>query len=147
MKKIITIVVLAILSLTSVEAKMANKEGYALRHANPLPNLMRVAMTNKGELNLTQDQITKLQDWSKSNKPQMKQLVQKVMQQERALREEALTTDKNVMEKAEEMLDTRRAIMKKKTACRQNLKTILTAAQYEQVITIYKSQKGKNCKK
>lgn len=147
MKKIISIVILAILSLTSIEAKMANKKAYELRHANPLPNLMRVAMTNKGELNLTQDQITKLQAWSTTNKPQMKKLVQQVMQQERALREEALTTDKNIMKKAEEMLDTRRAIMEMKTACRQNLKTILSAAQYEQVVTIYKSKKGKNCKK
>lgn len=154
MKKILTLVTLVALSLATAQAqnnqKMDHakhekmKKAYALKHANPMPNLMRVAMKNKDTLKLSKEQIKALKAWGDTNKPQMQKMIKKVMNQEQRLLEESLTTDENIVQKAEKMLDTRREIIKMKTACRENLKTILTPAQYAQVVSLYKNSGHKN---
>lgn len=137
MQKILIVVTLVLMSMTTAYA--GGK--YALKHANPMPNLMRIAMGNAELLNITGDQIKGLYAWSNENKPKMMMLVKQVMIQEKMLREEALTTDKDTMKKAEEMLDTRRKIMQMKTACRSTLRSILSEKQYARVISIYRSSR------
>lgn len=140
MKKILILVTVALMSISTVYAgKGYGGKGHGLRHANPLPNLMRVAMGNAELLNLSKKQMLALRAWGSENKPKMMMLVKQVLQQEMMLREEALTTDKNVVKKAEKMLDTRRKIIAMKTACRVRLKSILNKQQYAQVISIYRS--------
>ena len=139
MKKTLVIVMMMLMTLSNVYAGA----GHALRHANPLPNLVRLTLGNAELLQLSAKQVEELRTWARSNKPTMMKLVQKVMSEERMLKEEALTTDKDVVKKAESMLDARREIIKLKTACRMNLKKVLSEKQYVQVIGIYRSTQPK----
>lgn len=69
----------------------------------------------------------------------MNNLVKTVIEEERQLREEALTADKDVVKNAERMLDARRKIIEIKTKCRAYLRNVLSEKQYTQVIGIYRS--------
>lgn len=144
MKKILIIAMLSLLALTNVQAKQGQKHNHALMHTNPLPNLMRVAVQNKKELNITKAQMKEIKLWTKDAKPKIKALVQKVMQEERMLHKEALTTDNDVVAKAQTMLDTRKEIIVLKTQCRMNLKNILSKKQYNQLVKMYRQSRKKN---
>jgi hypothetical protein len=135
MKKILIIVTFVLMSMGTAYAGGNN----ALKHANPMPNLMRIAMGNAELLNISGEQMKGLHAWANENKPKMMMMVKQVMSQEKILREEALATDKDIMKKADEMLETRRKIMEMKTACRATLRGILNEKQYAQVISIYRS--------
>lgn len=135
MKKILVIMIMSVMTFSNVYAGA----GYGLRHANPLPNLVRIAMGNAELLQLSDKQVEEIRSWARTNKPTMMKLVQKVINEERMLKEEALSTDKDVVKNAESMLDARREIIKLKTQCRANLKKILSQKQYAQVIGIYRS--------
>lgn len=135
MKKMLVIIMMMLMTLSNVYAGA----GHALRHANPLPNLVRLTLGNAELLQLNAAQVEEIRTWARANKPTMMKLVQKVMNEEKMLHEEALTTDKDVVKNAESMLDARREIIIMKTACRMNLKQILSEKQYAQVIGIYRS--------
>lgn len=139
MKKTLIILTLLLMSISTVYAG----QGYGLRHANPMPNLMRIAVGNAELLNISKEQLAALRVWEGENKPKMMMMVKEVMIQEKMLREEALTTDKDVVKKSEKMLDTRKKIIEMKTACRAHLKSVLSEKQYSQVIGIYRSMRSK----
>ena len=143
MKKLLLITVIALMSLTNLYAN------YALKHANPMPNLVRYALGNAELLQLNKAQVQDIKAWSKQNKPEMRKLIKQVMTEEKMLMQESLTTDKNVVNKAQTMLDARKKIIEIKTLCRAHLKEVLTAKQYSQVVGIYRSTlpKHKKCKK
>ena len=136
MKKIILVITLILMSLTTTHAA-GNK--YALKHANPMPNLMRIAIKNADLLGVDAKQMVALKAWSDTNKPKMKMMVQKVMSEEKMLLEKALSSDADTAKEAEVMLETRKNIIMMKTNCNANLKTILTKNQYANVIKIYRS--------
>ena len=138
MKKTLVIMMM-LMTLSNVYAGA----GHALRHANPLPNLVRLTLGNAELLQLNAKQVEELRTWARTNKPTIMKLVQKVMNEEKMLHEEALTTDKDVVKNSESMLDARREIIKLKTACRMNLKKVLSEKQYAQVIGIYRSTQPK----
>jgi len=135
MKKVMIALMMVFMSASSVYAGAS----FALRHANPMPNLMRIAMGNAEILNLSEAQVKALKAWAVENRPKMGMMIKKVISEERMLREEALTTDVDVPKKAETMLQTRRKIIEMKTKCRAHLKKTLTDKQYTQVIGIYRS--------
>lgn len=141
MKKIIVAAFVVLMSFSSLHAMNMGKgmQKYALKHANPMPNLMRIAIKNADLLGIDQKQMTALRAWSDTNKPKMMQMVQKVMHEEAMLLENALTTDKDPLKEAEVMLETRKKIIEMKANCLANLKTILTKEQYQNVVTIYRS--------
>lgn len=139
MKKTLVIIMMMLMTLSNVYAGA----GHALRHANPLPNLVRLTLGNAELLQLNAKQVEELRTWARTNKPTIMKLVQKVMNEEKMLHEEALTTDKDVVKNSESMLDARREIIKLKTACRMNLKKVLSEKQYAQVIGIYRSTQPK----
>ncbi|CAA6816989.1 MAG: Unknown protein [uncultured Sulfurovum sp.] len=135
MKKIIVLITLLLLTFSSVEA--GNKQ--ALQHANPMPNLMRIVAGNSALLNLNEAQLKDIKAWMKTNKPVMKGMIKEVMTKEKALLENALTTDTDIEKKADEILAVRKQIIMMKTNCRKELKRILDEKQYAAVIAIYKS--------
>ena len=135
MKKIIIAMTIILMSLSTLHAS----NQYALRHANPMPNLMRIAIGNADLLGVDEKQMTALKAWSDTNKPKMQEMVKKVMGEEKMLLEKALTSDADTAKEAEVMLETRKQIIAMKTKCNANLKTILTKKQYADVITIYNS--------
>lgn len=136
MKKILIITLLSLMAFTtSAYAKMGK---HALMHANPLPNLVRVAMQNKDTLNITASQMQAIKAWGKVNKPKVMSLIHLVMTEEKMLMEESLTTDSDVIVKAATMLEARKQIIIIKTKCRENLKKVLSKVQYAQLVTMYK---------
>ena len=137
MKKIIVALMLMVMSISTVYAS----SGYAFRHANPLPNLMRVAMGNADLLDLSKEQRKSLMGYAKSNRPKARALVKQIIEQENALMKEALTTDKSVDAMADKMLENRKKLIKMKSACRTFLKSVLNEKQYKQVLSIYRSTK------
>lgn len=139
MKKIMIAITVIMMSFSSLHAMKGSMNPNALRHANPMPNLMRIAVGNADLLGINAEQMKSLQDWMTNNKPKMKQMIQKVMHEERMLLEEALTSDADTVKKAEVMLETRKQIIEMKTKCRAHLRTVLTKEQYANVIKIYRS--------
>lgn len=123
-----------VLSLTTLQANKA-----ALAHVNPMPNLMRIAVGNAELLKVTPAQMKDIKAWMKVAKPQMKELIKKVMSEEKKLLEDALMTDNDSVKQAEVMLETRKKIIEMKTTCRKTLKGILSKEQYATVVSIYKS--------
>ena len=136
MKKILLAITLVLMSLSTTHAAGGQ---YALKHANPMPNLMRIAIKNADILGVDAKQMVALKAWSDTNKPKMKQMVKKVMVEEKMLLENALTTDNDSLKEAEVMLETRKTIIAMKAKCNANLKTILTKKQYADVVNIYRS--------
>jgi hypothetical protein len=139
MKKIIVATVVILLSFSSLHAMKMGMNKHALKHANPMPNLMRIAIKNGDLLGIDQKQMKALRAWSDTNKPKMKKMVQKVMHEEAMLLENALTTDNDPVKEAEVMLETRKKIIEMKANCLANLKNILTKEQYQNVVNIYRS--------
>ncbi|CAA6826635.1 MAG: Unknown protein [uncultured Sulfurovum sp.] len=135
MKKIIVLITLLLLSVATVEA--GNKQ--ALKHANPMPNLMRIAVGNAVLLNINAEQMKALKVWMKGSKPIMQGMVKELMAQEKALLLNALSTDTAIEKKADVLLTLRKKIIMMKTECRKELKRILSKEQYANIIKIYKS--------
>jgi hypothetical protein len=123
------------MSFTTLQAN----NQYVLQHANPMPNLMRIAIQNASILEIDDKQMASLKTWVKKNKPVMQEMVKKVMSEEKMLHEKALDTDTDTTKEVEAMLETRKNIIAIKANCRVTLKSILTPKQYANVITIYKS--------
>ncbi len=134
MKKVLIVMFMALMSLSSVHGST-----HAMKHVSPLPNLVRIALGNAELLQLNEKQVKDIKSWVKTNRPTIKTLVKTVIEKEKSLRVEALTTDKNVVKNAESMLDARRQIIAIKTKCRAYLRSVLSEKQYAQVIGIYKS--------
>jgi Spy/CpxP family protein refolding chaperone len=143
MKKLLIVALLVLTSFVSVQAKEDGQKQHelAMKHANPMPNLMRVAMEHKKDLNLTKEQVAALKAWADENKPKMKELIKTVNQEERMLHKEALNDDNDVVGKAQKMLDARKEIIVLKTKCRENLKTILDEKQFKHLVKIYKDSR------
>ena len=139
MKKIMIAIMLTFMSFSTLHAMNGAMNPIALKHANPMPNLMRIAISNADLLGINAEQMKSLQEWGNTNKPKMKQMIQKVILEENMLLEEALTTDTDTMKKAEAILETRKQIMEMKTKCRAHLRAVLTKEQYANVIKIYRS--------
>ena len=135
MKKIILALTLLFMTVPTLQAS----NQHALKHANPMPNLMRIAMKNAQLLGIDAKQMTALKAWSTKSKPVMKEMVKKVISEEKMIHEKALNTDVDTLKDAEMMLETRKNIIAMKTKCRNTLKGILTEKQYANVISIYKS--------
>jgi len=113
--------------------------GYALKHANPMPNLMRVALGNSNLLGLSKSQIDSLQSWRAANQGNLRSLVQQVMAEEKILHEHSLTNESDIVKRVDNVLKLRLQIMQTKTNCRVNLKKILTKEQFNKVVSIYRS--------
>ncbi len=143
MRKILIVAMIVLMSQLSAYAGAKGD----MRHANPLPNLVSLTMSKASVLQLSETQIKALEDWQRVNKPKIMSLVALVISKEQTLLEESLAEDKDVVKKAETMLDARREIIRLKTLCRANLKNVLSAQQYAQVIGIYKNNLEKKDKK
>jgi len=135
MNKIILALTVFIMSFSTLQA--GNQ--HALKHANPMPNLMRIAIKNAPLLGIDAKQMASLKEWVTKSKPVMQEMVKKVVTEEKMLHEKALDTDADTVKEAEVMLETRKKIIAMKTKCRTMLKSTLTPKQYADVITIYRS--------
>jgi len=129
-------------AMKGCNTKMCNMKGkkmHGMHRVNPMPNLMRIAIGNAALLQITPEQLTQLNSWVDSKRPQMMQLVKEVMMTERMMRQEALGADADVLKMADKALGARKAIIEMKTACRAHLRKVLSKEQYANVLNIYQS--------
>ena len=110
----------------------------------PVPNLMPMIMHHGEMLNLDEKQQAKLAEWRKKQHHKMHKLGEEIRADQAAILEAALNG-----KPADEILAMEEAVEEKrvkfittKTACRDNMKKLLTAEQWNQVIDIYKKENG-----
>ncbi|WP_178862661.1 copper chaperone PCu(A)C [Thiomicrorhabdus cannonii] len=109
-------------------------------HANPaFPNLTGIAIKNAAELGLNDEQIVKLKAWTKEHGDQMQRLFQGVSAMEKELIQDTLAgqSKAELMAKFEKTLAMRKEIAETKIDCRDNMKKVLTAEQFEKLASIY----------
>lgn len=110
----------------------------------PLPNLMPVIMQHGKLLDLNKSQQAELAKWRKGHHQAMHGLSAEIQADQDAILKAALSgkpaDEILAMEKAVE--EKRVKFMTTKTACRDNMKKVLTAGQWEQVVKIYKGENG-----
>lgn len=116
----------------------------AMHHANPMPNLMMVVKKKSAELGLSQEQNDALAKWRDANHMALKQQVENVVRLENEIMTASLNgeDETSLMARMDEMLAVRRSIAERKVNCRDNLKKILTAEQYDTVISTYKAHRA-----
>jgi Spy/CpxP family protein refolding chaperone len=116
----------------------------AMRHANPMPNLMQVIVRHGDELQLTTEQSKALAEWRDSHHGPMHDLVKQVGKMEEAMYQASLAgNDKaELMAMLEEVLELRRRIAAGKIDCRDNMRKILTGEQFDQVVSLYRQRQA-----
>jgi len=109
-------------------------------HANPaFPNLTGVAIKNAQELDLTEKQVNDLKTWTNQHGDEMKRLFQAVSMAEKAIIQDALAglPKAELMKKFEKTLAMRKQIAETRIDCRDNMKKVLTAEQFDKLASIY----------
>jgi len=117
------------------QAKMAMK-----KHTNPMPNLMMVVKKIPEKLNLNEEQVAKLKQWSEERGPVMAKQYKAVMKLEADLNEAALNNlpAEKLAPLADGIMQERMKIIRGKALCRDNMRRILDDKQYATVKKLYK---------
>ena len=112
--------------------------GHAMRHANPMPNLMKIIKKHGDQLDLSDDQAAKLKAWRENNMAPMHARADKVMALEAELKQAALDgkPKAELMGIASRIMTERTQIIATKAACRDNLMSVLTPQQFEKVVSL-----------
>lgn len=113
--------------------------GTMMRHANPMPNLMKVVKKHADKLNLSEEQDKALADWRARHHDAMHARAAQVAEMEKALRDAAMAgrPKAELMVMNARILNVREQIVSTKADCRDNLRRVLAPEQYDRVLTIY----------
>ncbi|MBO1923356.1 copper chaperone PCu(A)C [Thiomicrorhabdus sp. 6S3-12] len=109
-------------------------------HANPaFPNLTGIAVKNAAELNLSAEQVSELKGWTAKHGDKMQKMFQQVDVLEKELIQDALAGQPKaeLMAKFEKTLALRKQIAETKIDCRDNMKKVLSAEQFDKLASIY----------
>ncbi|WP_419604564.1 hypothetical protein [Thiolapillus sp.] len=122
---------------------MTPEQMQMLHHANPMPNLMHVIMTQGDKLELTEKQSKALDEWHSKNHPRIIEMVKRVAELEKTLANEALdgASGAVLQQITNEIFKVRENIIKTKLACRNNMHNILNPKQWDKVVELYKAGK------
>lgn len=109
-----------------------------LKHANPMPNYLPVAMKNAKALQLTAEQITKLKAWSAKNNDKATATVMKIVELEGNIATASMKGESKeiLMKQFTDMANLRMKLATAKTACRDNARTVLSTEQWDKLIEI-----------
>lgn len=118
------------------------QKSLAMKHANPLPNLMKVTKKFGEELNLSMEQKSELKKWSSHNGPIMRDMVKEVINAEQALHSAALgnASQAELQDMMDNVLRIRLKVAQGKMRCRENMKKILNDQQWKKVVNIYQQR-------
>ncbi len=129
MKNIVCSALMLLFAFGSVHAADMDKAKLmaAVKHAHPLPNLMRVIVKNQDLLALSEEQKQSVADWMEKHRPIVKELAMSIRDGEKALHEAALNcaTKEEMMAKLDELLKKRREIAELKMDCRDAMRNLL----------------------
>ena len=117
-------------------------KGMAMKHANPMPNLMKVAMMYGDELNLNAEQKTAMIEWSSKAGPIMGALVKDVIKAERSLHSAALSnaSQAELQDLMDRVLSFRLQVAKGKIRCRENMRKVLDDRQWDKMVSLYQQK-------
>jgi len=123
---------------------ISSQQMAAIKHANPMPNLMMVVVKHEKELDLTDDQKAALAAWRKEAQPRMMEMVKAVIKLEKQIHDAALAGASGAVlqELASKMFNVRGAIIKQKLACRNRMAQILGLEKMKKVIELYRAEVG-----
>jgi len=129
-----------LLALTHVQATSMDETMMAVKHAHPLPNLMRVIQQHKNELNLSVEQKQELESWIKEHRAKLQELALSIRDGEKALAEVALNgaPKTDILVQLDELLKKRREMASIKIDCRDNMRQLLGEDKWKQVVALYK---------
>lgn len=112
-----------------------------MKHANPLPNLMKVVKKFGGQLNLDAQQQSNLARWRDQNGSIVKSLVKEVMVAEKKLHDAAFSnaSQHDLQDLMDKVLSLRLQVAKRKIRCRENMKKVLNEQQWNKVVSLYQN--------
>lgn len=124
-----------------MNANMFDKAA-ALKHSNPMPNLMTVYKKYGNELSLNEEQAAKLKKWSSHNGPIMTNMLKSLKSAEESLHASALSavSQDEIQGKLDNVMNLRLKIASGKMKCRTNMRKILDTSQWNTVVDIYKNK-------
>lgn len=109
-------------------------------HANPaFPNLTGIVVKHADQLGLSDAQLKQVKAWPQKHSQTMKGWFHQIRNLEKELIQETLAgkSQSELMKTFEHTLDLRRKVAETKIQCRDNLKKILSKAQFKQLASIY----------
>ena len=114
----------------------------AMKHANPLPNFMKVIKKHGDQLALTQEQSAALEAWRNENKKAVHDLANSVTSAEAALHDAAFTNaaQADLQDLMDKVLHLRLQLAQRKMRCRENMRTVLNEDQWKQVVSLYQDK-------
>lgn len=117
-----------------MKAKMKN-----MKHANPMPNLMKVITKMGDQLNLDEKQNGELKKWREERMPKVNQLVETIVKLEADLHQAAIKNEslEKIDQLADGIMQNRIQLIRGKALCRENMKRILDDNQYKKVLELY----------
>jgi hypothetical protein len=132
------------LALADQPMAMTPEKMAAIKHANPMPNLMMVVVKHEKELGLDDEQKAALAAWRKEAQPRMMEMVKTVIKLEKQIHDAALAGASGAVlqQLAAKLFNVRGAIIKQKLACRNNMAKILGMEKMKKVIELYKAGMG-----
>jgi len=138
MKKIFALILL--FAYTNVPAVSMAEVMAAVKHAHPLPNLMRVITPHQDEvLGLSDEQILAADAWITEHRPRVKEIALGIKAGEEALKEAALNgvSKDELMAKLDDLLAKRKQLAVLKMDCRDTMRKILSDEQWKKVVQLY----------
>ncbi len=124
----------------AIDKAAAEKAQYIsmLYHANLMPNYMPVLMKNAKSIALSSEQTGKLKSWIAANNKKSKNVVKKIVQLENDLALASINADDKptLMKKYSEIADLRIKLASSKADCRDNIRSILSAEQWNKLVKL-----------
>jgi Spy/CpxP family protein refolding chaperone len=133
---------MTLLFSTLALAKPSAEQMLAMKHANPMPNLMMMVIMQPETLDLNDEQKNALKAWRKQAQPKMMEMVKTVIKLEKQLHEAALAGAPGsvIQEITSQMLNVRGAIIKNKLACRNHMVQVIGVEKMKKLIELYKAK-------
>ncbi len=124
------------------QGAMKNNMHQMMKHANPMPNLMKVVKQHGDMLELTDEQSKMLAAWRKANHEPMHAKVKELHDIEQAMFDASISgkTIEEIMVLASKAMELRKEIIAGKTACRDNMAAVLSKEQFAQVLSLYNNK-------
>lgn len=116
-----------------------------MRHASPMPNLMKVVVEHGDELGLDDTQKRLLRFWREHKMIQAKRLVERIDALESELHDAALAGKPTgyLIATTSKMLSLRMQLASQKILCRDNMMHVLKPEQWNKLVALYEKAQAK----
>ncbi|MCK5813799.1 MAG: copper chaperone PCu(A)C [Cocleimonas sp.] len=127
-----------------MKGKMSMKKGMKFKqHANPMPNLMAVFKMMGDQLDLTDEQKSKLKAGIAERSPKVNELYASIKNLEKEIYEATLNSESlnKIDQLADKLMQARLALIKGKAGCRESAKEVLNDKQFQKVVELYRANR------